>query len=77
MSNLFAVRYSDARQRFFAVRAMKNARQRSFTVQKTVVCPLPCVFEKNVWQMHCHAFLFLYCALESHGKFDVSRSDML
>jgi hypothetical protein len=42
--NFFVVCLLDAWQRPFALRVTKGARQRPFTVQKSVVPPLPCVF---------------------------------
>jgi hypothetical protein len=60
----------DARQTAFAVRAIKSARQRFFTVQLSVVCLLPCVFHAR--QRLCRAFLFLCRAPTAYGKSAVS-----
>jgi hypothetical protein len=38
----------DARQKSLVVRVIKNARQSPFTVQKSVVRPLPCVSGKKL-----------------------------
>jgi hypothetical protein len=65
---------SDARQRYFTVRATKSARQRSFTGQKSVVRSLPAFSRKHTVKAF-RAFWFLCLAPAVHCKFGVCRSE--
>jgi hypothetical protein len=66
---------NNARQNASAVRATESTRQRPFVVQKAVLCPLPCVSEKNAWQRLCRASFALCRAPETHDKGQFSRSE--
>jgi hypothetical protein len=61
-----------ARQRFLTVRLEEGAWQTDFTVQKTVVCPLPCASIENTRQSLCRVFAGLCRSPETHGKARVS-----
>jgi hypothetical protein len=63
-------------QRPFAVRATQGARQSPFNVQKSVVWPVPCVFEENARQRLCHAYFNLCHAPLLHEKVQFSRSEV-
>jgi hypothetical protein len=74
---MFAVRQFRRTVNFsvsFAVRDDKKRTAKSFTVQFSAVCSLPCVFEKNARQNLCRAFYRICRAPQTHSNPSYSRS---